>query len=90
MTSFSITVQWGPVDCIHRNGDITGYSLWYEEVGSGRTQNLFVSDGGVTETIISNLIPLTLYKVYLAAVNDAGIGVLTNIIYKQSLSIGNY
>ena len=25
VTSSSITVQWGPVDCIHRNGDITDY-----------------------------------------------------------------
>ena len=33
MTSSSITVQWGAVDCIHRNGDITGYSLWYEAQG---------------------------------------------------------
>ena len=29
VTSSSITVQWGPVDCIHRNGNITGYSMQY-------------------------------------------------------------
>ena len=29
ITTASITVQWGPVDCIQRNGDITGYSVQY-------------------------------------------------------------
>ena len=28
-TSSSITVRWEAVDCIHRNGDITGYSVRY-------------------------------------------------------------
>jgi len=33
--SSSITVQWGAVDCIHRNGDITGYSVQYGVQGVG-------------------------------------------------------
>ena len=38
VTSSNITVQWGPVDCIHRNGDITGYSvcMGYKEVAVHR------------------------------------------------------
>ena len=38
VTSSSITVQWEMVPCIHRNGDITGYSVRY--TGGGRTQTM--------------------------------------------------
>ncbi|CAI8043297.1 Neogenin (Fragment), partial [Geodia barretti] len=33
-SSTSITVQWGPVECIHQNGEITGYRVRYGEEGS--------------------------------------------------------
>ena len=74
MTSSSITVQWGPVDCIHRNGDITGYSVQYREVGSGGTQTMSVSGGSVTEVMISSLMPSTTYSIQVAAENSAGVG----------------
>ena len=74
VTSSSITVQWGPVDCIDRNGDITGYSLQYLEAGSEFIKNLSVSGGSVTEATISNNKPLATYNIELAAVNSAGIG----------------
>ena len=71
MTSSSITVQWGAVPCIHRNGDITGYSVQYGMVGSESTQNMSVSGDNAT---ISNLAPSTKYIVQIAAMNDAGTG----------------
>ena len=77
VTSSSITVQWGPVDCIHRNGDITGYSVQYREVGSGIVQTIsvsVVSGDSATEIIISNLDPSTIYTIEVAAVNSAGTG----------------
>ena len=43
-TSSSITVQWGAVDCIHHNGDITGYSVLYGVQGSESTQTMSVSE----------------------------------------------
>ena len=78
VTSSSITVQWGPVDCIHRNGDITGYSVQYEEVGSAEGERSVVKlvsgdfSGGMYT--ISGLSPATLYRVEVAGETSAGPG----------------
>ena len=74
MTSSSITVQWGEVDCIHHNGDITGYSVRYGVQGSGSTQTRDVSGGDTRQTTIPGLNPSTTYSIQVAAVNSAGIG----------------
>ena len=67
VTSSSITVQWGPVDCIHRNGDIAGYSVQYgsETVSVSRTPRRYV---------ISGLMPSTTYSIQVVAENSAGTG----------------
>ena len=74
VTSSSITVQWGAVNCIHHNGDITGYSVRYGVQGSGSTQNMSVSGGDTSQTTIPGLNPSTNYSIQVAAVNSAGIG----------------
>ena len=77
MTSSSITVQWGAVDCIHRNGDITGYSVRYGEVGSAegdRSVEMVSGDSSGGMYDISGLAPATAYTVEVAAVNSAGPG----------------
>ena len=61
--SSNMTVQWGAVDCIHRNGDLTGYSVRYVAQWSGHVQTKSVSGGGATQTIISGLIPSTNYSI---------------------------
>ena len=81
VTSSSITVQWGAVPCIHRNGDITGYIVRY----GSQTQS--VSGGSVTEATISNLTPSTTYNIRVAAVNDADTGDDSNIISIMTLGI---
>ena len=81
VTSTSITVQWGAVDCIHRNGDITGYTVRYEVQGNGSTQTATVSGGGSTQIIISGLTPSTNYSIEIAAVNSVGTGVYSNVIF---------
>ena len=71
----TITVQWGPVNCVHRNGEITGSSVQYGEMGSESTQNMRVSgnsSGGMAT--ISGLSPATMYTVVVAAENSAGTG----------------
>ena len=78
VTSSTISVQWGSVPCIHQNGDITGYSVQYEVMGSGNTQTMNVTGAGVTEATLSNLTPSTTYSVQVAAVNSAGTGVFSN------------
>ena len=76
VTSSSITVQWGPVNCIHHNGDITGYSVQYGEVGSGSTQTVSVTAD--TSVIISGLSTATNYTYQVAARNAAGLGVYSD------------
>ena len=74
VTYSSITLQWGPVDCVHRNGDITGYSLRYGIKESGNTQTVSVSGEITTEGTLNGLVYATIYSIEVAAVNSAGIG----------------
>ena len=50
-TVTSIKVSWGPVECRHQNGEITGYLVRYGEEGRGnRTVQTVSGDssGGYT------------------------------------------
>ena len=77
MTSTTVTVQWGPVPCIHQNGAITGYSVIYGEVGKeSPQQTVIVSE---RKSTFSNLMPSTKYWISIAAVNRAGTGVYSNL-----------
>ena len=71
-TSTTITVQWGPVDCIHRNGDITGYSVC---VMSNEVLKNVSTSGDTRNATISELRPFTEYNISVAAVNSIGTGV---------------
>ena len=75
VTFFSITVQWGPLECIHHNGNITGYSVRYGVRGSKSTETVSISGGTRTETTISELDIDSDYSIEVAAVSNAGIGV---------------
>ena len=78
-------MQWEQVDCIDRNGDITGYSVQYRVQQSGDSSTLSVSG---SKTIISNLDSATTYSIQVAAVNSAGIGVYCAAIY--AITIGKH
>ena len=84
VTSSTISVQWGSVPCIHQNGDITGYSVQYEVMGSGNTQTMPVSGAGTTQTTISGLTPSTNYSVQVAAESVGGIGVYSNPVFEHT------
>ena len=77
MSPFNINVHWGPVDCIQRNGEITGYLVQYAVVENSTTQTVDVS-GDTNETTITGLEPATSYSIQVAAVNSAGKGVYSN------------
>ena len=84
VTFSSITVQWGAVDCIHHNGDITGYSVQYGVQGSVR-QTMNVSGGSVTEATISGLTASTTYSIEVAAVTGENrIGVYSSPTFKKT------
>ena len=61
------------VPCIHRNGEITGYSVRYGVQGQS-TQTMSVSGADTTETTISDLMSSTTYSIEVAAVNSVDTG----------------
>ena len=85
VTSSSITVQWEMVPCIHRNGDIIGYSV--QHTGSGSTQTMSVSGSHVTVATITGLTASTAYLVRVAAANGAGTGVFSSSQF--TVTLGN-
>ena len=74
VTPNSFTVQWGRVPCIHRNGDITGYSVLVRGNGS-----MDVNGPDVLTTDISGLVSDTMYLVQVAGVNGQGTGVYRDL-----------
>ena len=85
LTSSSITVQWGAVNCIHRNGDITGYSVRHGVVGSAHRQTRSFPGN---EATISSLMPSTTYSIEVAAENFINIGQYSSAVYQ--LTAGMY
>ena len=88
MTSSNITVQWGEVDCIHHNGDITGYSVRYGIQGTAegnRTVKMATGDSSGGMYTISGLSTATDYTVEVAAVNSAGTGLYSDPITAETL-----
>ena len=73
VTPNRVTVQWGRVPCIHRNGDITGYSVLVQ--GNGSMRSMDISGSDVLTTTITELASNTRYVVRVAGVNGQGIGV---------------
>ena len=93
VTSSSITVQWGAVDCIHRNGDITGYSVQYGVPGRFEGDEIVLmvsgdSSGGMH--VISGLRASTTYTIEVAAVNSAGTGEYSDTITVHTESKHSY
>ena len=77
-TSTTIDVQWGEVDCIHRNGDITGYSVQYGVQGSENRETVSVLGEEATNRRIFGLNSSTNYTVQVAAENLVGLGMYSD------------
>ena len=82
-TSSTITVQWEMVPCIHRNGDITGYSVQY--TGGRSTQTMSVPGGDTLMTTIEGVMSSTNYSIEVAAVNDNLIGKYSDPVIVETL-----
>ncbi|CAI8028403.1 Receptor-type tyrosine-protein phosphatase F, partial [Geodia barretti] len=80
-SSTSITVQWGPVECIHQNGEITSYWVTYGEEGSSeeaRNVQMVSGDSSGGMTTVFGLTKETVYIVQVAAVTSGGTGVYSD------------
>ena len=91
VTSSTITLQWGAVDCIHRNGDITGYLVRYGIQGSvegGRTVEMASGDSSGGMHRISGLSAGIVYTIEVAAVNNAGTGDYNVAVSYQTSELG--
>ena len=75
------------MDCLHQNGNITGYLVQYGVQGSRITQRINVEGGVTTEAIITYLYPTTNYSIEVAAVNSAGTGVYSATIYANTKDV---
>ena len=80
ITVFTITFKWDPVDCMYQNGVITEYIIQYYK--QDRENETMVYTTNMLEYTITDLQPLTVYVIEVAAVNDAGIGIYGNITAK--------
>ena len=83
ITVFTITVKWDPVDCMYQKGVITNYAIQYYK--QDRENETIVNATSMLEYTITDLHPLTMYVIEVAAVNDAGIGIYGNITAKTKL-----
>ena len=61
-------VTWGEIDCIERNGIITGYTVVFQEQNVTSNTMSFSAEG---------LTPGTVYTFQVAGVNDASTGVFS-------------
>ena len=65
-------MTWDTIECIERNGIITGYTVVFQEQGGAN-----VPGNTVNRTFsATELTPFTNYTFQVAGVNDAGTGLL--------------
>ena len=78
------------MDCIHHNGDITGYivQFWVQE--SGNTQRKNVPGGAATEATLTGLKSATAYYVEVAAFNSVGTGMYGELVSILTEGKNNY
>ena len=76
----SFDIEWAMVPCIHRNGNITGYSVKYGVEGNDSRETLSINNAETFTTNFSELTSDTHYVVEVAGVNNNGIGVYKTII----------
>ena len=85
-TPVSIIIQWNRVPCIHRNSNITGYTVRYS-AGDGSIGNVNVSGTGYSERTYTAtpLLLNTSYSIQVAAVTSTGVtGPFSNTVIETT------
>ncbi|CAI8040222.1 Receptor-type tyrosine-protein phosphatase F, partial [Geodia barretti] len=78
LTANSVTLLWGEVACLERNGDITGYTVTAANT-DGVVKGTASVNTDARQATISGLTPSTQYTVSVAAVNGVGTGPATTL-----------
>ena len=68
-------VTWGTIDCIERNGVITGYTVVFQEQGGANVTSSTSTELQDRMFSATELTPFTNYIFRVAGVNDDGTGV---------------
>ena len=69
---------------MHRNGDITGYSIQYGATTLNTTNTVSGTSNNSRIFTASGLIPLTTYMFRIAAVNSNGTGPYSSVVSIQT------
>ena len=72
------------MNCIDRNGEITGYSIRYGKVETAEGDRTVLSEDDTRYTTISGLTPSTNYTIEVAAVNGFGTGPYSESITQET------
>ncbi|CAI8015236.1 Netrin receptor DCC, partial [Geodia barretti] len=75
VSSTSINVRWGPMDCRQWNGEITGYTVRYGEEGGDQSHRFLSGDSSGGMITLSTLTKQTVYTVEVVARTSGGTGV---------------
>ena len=70
-------VTWNTIECIERNGIVTGYMVIFQEQGRANVPGNYTVDRTFSA---EGLTPYTNHTFQVAGVNDAGTGPFINVI----------
>ena len=73
-TATTITLTWDEINCVDRNGVVTGYMVQYGITTFNTLLNVTGTSASDRTFTASGLVPLTTYMFRIAAVNSDGVG----------------
>ena len=80
----TLQVQWSPVDCIHQNGELTGYKVCHTNLATATELCTTTPDLSLNISVES----VMNYSVRVAAVNNEGVGPYSNEVVVEVIAQG--
>ena len=78
-TATTITLMWDELNCVDRNGVITGYVVQYGITAFNTSMNVTGTSASDRTFTASGLVPLTTYMFRIAAANSDGVGPYSSV-----------
>ena len=85
-----ITIQWEPVECSQRNGEIIGYNVIYHPAGDNSMPKSVVIHASDSTFTATGLVFDTVYAFEVQAINSYGIGPPANANVQTSTLQGRH